>query len=203
MHWAGLLSAFAQVILIDLTLAGDNAVAIGMAASGLPREQRRRAIAMGLGGAVVLLCGLAFFAIQLLRAGGGGLVMAGGIVLLLIGRQMWNDLQAARRGDQGSEADGKRPRKTLLAALAQIFIADISTSVDNVLAVAGAVRDQPAWVLFAGLGISVIMTGFAAMGVARLLHRLPWIGYVGFAIVIFVAGHMIWDGAEQLGWLKL
>lgn len=203
MHWASLLAALFQVVLIDLTLASDNAIAIGMAASGLPRAQRRQAIALGLGGAVVLLCGLAIFAIQLLKAGGPGLILAGGLLLLLICWQMWKDLRARRlRGDDDDAGEPDSGGKTLLAALVQIFIADVSTSMDNVLAVAGAVRDQPPWVLFVGLGLSVVMTGFAAALVARLLHRLPWIGYVGLAIVLFVSGRMIWDGVAELGWLR-
>jgi YjbE family integral membrane protein len=200
MHWASLLTAFVQVVLIDLTLASDNAVAVGMAAAGLPQPQRRHAIMLGLGGAVVLLCGLAFFAIKLLKAGGGGLVLGGGLLLLLICWQMWKDLRANRaHGSADSDAAGD---KTLWAALLQIFIADISTSMDNVLAVAGVVRNQPPWVLFAGLGLSVVMTGFAATWVAKMLHRWPWIGYIGLAVVLFVSLHMSWDGAVQLGWLK-
>ena len=203
MHWASLLTALFQVILIDLTLASDNAIAIGMAASGLPPPQRRQAIVLGLGAAVVLICGLAFFAVKLLKAGGPGLVLAGGLLLLLICWQMWRDLRAhRRRGHADGSAYAPAPGKTLLAALLQIFVADISTSMDNVLAVAGAVRDQPPWVLFVGLGLSVVMTGFAAALVARLLRRWPWIGYVGLAIVLFVSGHMIWDGVVELGWLK-
>ena len=203
MHWASLLTALLQVVLIDLTLASDNAIAIGMAAAGLPRAQRRQAIALGLGGAVVLLCALAIFAIQLLKAGGPGLILAGGLLLLLICWQMWRDLRAhRRRGHSEDASEAPRPGKTLLAALLQIFVADISTSMDNVLAVAGAVRDQPAWVLFVGLGLSVVMTGFAAALVARLLRRWPWIGYIGLAIVLFVAGHMIWGGVVELGWLR-
>jgi YjbE family integral membrane protein len=203
MHLAGLLAAMVQVVLIDLTLASDNAIAIGMAASGLPPPQRRQAIVLGLGAAVVLICGLAFFAVKLLKAGGPGLVLAGGLLLLLICWQMWRDLRShRRRGDSEDADETPKPGKTLLAALLQIFVADISTSMDNVLAVAGAVRDQPAWVLFVGLGLSVVMTGFAAALVARLLRRWPWIGYVGLAIVLFVSGHMIWDGVVELGWLK-
>ena len=192
-----------QVVLIDLTLASDNAIAIGMAASGLPPTQRRRAIVLGLGGAVVLICGMAIFAIQLLKAGGPGLVLAGGLLLLLISWQMWRDLRANRQqGARDATGEPAVGGKTLVAALVQIFIADVSTSMDNVLAVAGAVRDQPPWVLFAGLGLSVVMTGFAAMGVARLLHRWPWIGYIGLWIVLFVSSRMIWDGVERLGWLR-
>ncbi|HUZ13729.1 MAG TPA: YjbE family putative metal transport protein [Caulobacteraceae bacterium] len=201
LHWAGLIAAFVQVVLIDLTLAGDNAIAVGMAAAGLPQPRRRHAIALGLAGAVVLLCGLAYFAVSLLKSGGGGLVLGGGLMLLLISWQMWRDIRARRPGRHRAD-DGKARRdKTLLRALTQIFIADISTSMDNVLAVAGVVRDQPIWVLFAGLALSVVLTGFAAVGVARLLHRWPWIGYIGLVVVISVAGRMVWDGAAQLGWI--
>lgn len=198
-HWAGLIGALIQVFLIDLTLASDNAVAVGMAAAGLPRPQRHYAIVLGLGLAVVLLCVLAFFAVRLLQAGGGGLVIGGGLLLLLVSWQMWRDLRAARHVREEEERVARRP-KTLMRALSLIFIADISTSLDNVLAVAGAVRGQPPWVLFVGLGMSVVLTGFAAAGVARLLHRLPWLGYIGLVVVVFVAGGMLYDGAHQLHW---
>jgi YjbE family integral membrane protein len=200
-HWAGLIGALIQVALIDITLASDNAVAVGMAASGLPQPQRRHAIMLGLGGAVVLLCALAFFAVRLLKAGGGGLILGGGLLLLLICWQMWRDLRSRRHGH--TAAPGGYERKTLLRALTQIFLADISTSLDNVLAVAGVVRNQPPWVLFVGLALSVVLTGFAAAQVARLLHRWPWIGYIGLVVVLFVAGQMIWQGAGQLGWARL
>ena len=201
-HFAqgGLVAAMLQVILIDLTLASDNAIAVGMAASGLPRRQRRQAIFLGLAGAIVMLCGLATFAIKLLKSGGGGLVLGGGLLLLLISWQMWKDLRG--NAHQAVAAVPARP-KTLLRALTQIFIADMSTSMDNVLAVAGVVRNQPAWTLFLGLALSVVLTGFAAGWVAKLMHRWPWIGYIGLAVVLFVAGHMIWDGVAQFGWLKL
>jgi YjbE family integral membrane protein len=201
-HWAGLIGALIQVFLIDLTLASDNAIAVGMAAAGLPPPQRHYAIALGLAGAVVLLCVLAFFAVQLLRAGGGGLVLGGGLLLLLVSWQMWRDLNAGHRIRAAEERAAREP-KTLMRALSLIFVADISTSLDNVLAVAGAVRGQPAWVLFVGLALSVALTGFAAVGVARLMHRWPWLGYIGLAVVIFVAGEMLWDGAHQLGWVKV
>ena len=200
-HWAGLIGALVQGALIDITLASDNAVAGGMAASGLPQPQRRHAIMLGLGGAVVLLCALAFFAVRLLKAGGGGLILGGGLLLLLICWQMWRDLRARRHGH--TTAPGGYEQKTLLRALTQIFLADISTSLDNVLAVAGVVRDQPPWVLFVGLALSVVLTGFAAAQVARLLHRWPWIGYIGLVVVLLVAGQMIWDGTHQLGWMRL
>jgi YjbE family integral membrane protein len=208
LHWGSLWAAFLQIILIDVTLASDNAVAVGMAASGLPQPQRRHAILLGLGGAVVLLFALAFFAIKLLAVGGGGLVLAGGVLLLLVGRQMWKDLRAQERKHRHMpEEDKPHEPKTLMRALTLIFVADISTSLDNVLAVAGAARPLPlalqAPSLFAGLALSIALTGFAAAWVARLLHRWPWIGYIGLVIVLYVAAHMVWDGATELHWLKL
>lgn len=197
--WAGLIGALIQVALIDLTLASDNAVAVGMAAAGLPRPQRHYAIVLGLGLAVVLLCVLAFFAVKLLEIGGGGLVLGGGLLLLLVSFQMWRDLRASHRVREAEEAVARRP-KTLMRALGLIFVADISTSLDNVLAIAGVTRGQPAWVLFVGLALSVALTGFAAAGVARLMHRWPWLGYIGLVVVIFVAGGMLYDGAHQMHW---
>jgi YjbE family integral membrane protein len=197
-----LLGAFLQIVLIDVTLASDNAVAVGMAASGLPRRQRHLAILLGLSVAVVLLCVLAVFAIRLLKAGGGGLVLGGGLLLTLVGLQMWRDLRG--HGHKHAAAAGRPPQhKTLLKALTLIFVADISTSLDNVLAVAGVARDQPQWVLFAGLTLSVALTGFAATGVVKLLHRWPWVGYIGLVVVLFVAAHMIWDGAHALKWIRI
>lgn len=197
--WNGLLGTLVQVALIDLTLASDNAIAVGMAASGLPQPRRRHAIVLGLGGAVILLCGLAFFAVRLLKSGGGGLVLGGGMLLLLVCWQMWRDL---RVHGKRAASSAEHPPKTLLKALGLIFMADISTSLDNVLAVAGVVRNQPTWMLFLGLGLSVILTGFAAAWVARLLRRWPWIGYVGLFVVLFVALRMMWDGAGQLGLVR-
>jgi YjbE family integral membrane protein len=196
--WAALL----QIVLIDLTLASDNAVAVGMAATGLPRKQRHLAIVLGLSGAVVLLCVMAVFAIKLLKAGGGGLVLAGGVLLLLVGYQMFRDLRAQDHGRHAA-ADKPPEHKTLLRALTLIFVADMSTSLDNVLAVAGVARNQPEWLLFAGLALSVALTGFAAIGVAKLLHRWPWIGYIGLVVVLYVAAKMVWDGAETLKWIRL
>jgi YjbE family integral membrane protein len=201
LHWGSFWAAFVQIVLIDVTLASDNAIAVGMAASGLPQKQRHLAIVLGLSGAVVLLCGMAFFAIKLLKAGGGGLVLGGGLLLLLVSWQMWRDLRSRHHGHHGA-ADAPHVHKTLFRALTLIFIADMSTSLDNVLAVAGVARDQPAWLLFAGLALSVALTGFAAVGVARLLHRWPWIGYIGLFVVLYVAAHMMWDGAQTLKWIR-
>lgn len=195
----GLLGALAQVAVIDVTLASDNAVAVGMAAAGLPHKQRRLAIALGLGAAVVMLAGLAWFAVRLLQAGGGGLLIGGGVLLLLVCWQMLKDLRA-RAHHSGAEVPAAG-RRTLLRALAQILIADISTSLDNVLAIAGVARGQPAWVLIAGLALSIVLTGFAAHQVSRLMNRWPWLGYIGLVVVLFVAGGMIFDGVRQLGWV--
>jgi YjbE family integral membrane protein len=197
--WAALL----QIVLIDVTLASDNTVAIGMAASGLPGKQRHQAIVLGLGVAMVLLAVLAFFAIKLLKAGGGGLLIAGGLLLFLVGWQMWRDLRAEGRRHHKGATDEKPADHSLMKALGLILVADMSTSLDNVLAVAGVARDQPPWLLFLGLGISIVMTGLAAMGVAKVMQRWPWIGYVGLVVVIYVAGHMAWDGATQLKLIRV
>lgn len=205
---AGALAAFFQVVMIDLALAGDNAVAVGIAAAGLPQPQRRRAIVLGLGAAVVMLIGFAIITTQLLKV--VGLLLAGGLVLLWVCWRMWRDLRGqAREEDEEGEAAledatgvaiGAHPKrtakpKTLRQALVQILIADLAMSLDNVLAVAGAARQHP-WVLVGGLMLSITLTGLAASWIARLLHRFRWIGYVGLAIVLYVAGHMIWEGSR-------
>ncbi len=200
LQWASFWAAFVQIVLIDLTLALFNAVAVGMAATGLPQRQRHLAVVLGLSGAVVLLCVMAVFAIKLLKSGGGGLVLGGGLLLMLVGFQMWRDLRAQ---DHHHGPDKPHEDKTLLKALTLIFVADISTSLDNVLAVAGVARNQPEWLLFAGLALSVALTGFAAVGVAKLMHRRPWIGYIGLVVVLYVAAKMVWDGAEALKWIRI
>jgi YjbE family integral membrane protein len=207
---AGAVSAFVQVVLIDLALAGDNAVAVGMAAAGLPAAQRRRAIVLGMAAAVVMLIGFALITTQLLNV--VGLLMAGGVLLLWVCWKMWRDLRSQGRE---AEAEGEaalesatgveigahpkhRPKaKTLNQAMVQILIADLAMSLDNVLAVAGAARKHP-WVLVAGLLLSITLTGLAASWIARLLHRFRWIGYLGLAIVLYVALHMIWDGSRTV-----
>jgi YjbE family integral membrane protein len=181
------LTAFAQVVLIDLVLAGDNAVAVGMAASGLGVAQRRRVILAGLGAAVVLRISLALVALQLLRI--IGLTLAGGLLLLLVCYKMWRDLRA---GDHPASTEGK-PAKSFGQSFFQILLADISMSLDNVLAVAGAAHKHPG-VLFFGLALSIVLMGLAANAISRILDRLPWIGYLGLAIVFYVALHMMWEG---------
>jgi YjbE family integral membrane protein len=184
---AGPLTAFIQVVLIDLVLAGDNAVAVGMAAAGLDVAQRRKVIMAGLAAAVVLRISLALVALQLLSI--IGLTLAGGLLLLLVCYKMWRDLH-----DQ-SEAGKKEAaaHKSFGNSFVQILLADISMSLDNVLAVAGAAHEHPA-VLFFGLVLSIVLMGVAANAISRALNRLPWIGYVGLAIVLYVALHMMWEG---------
>jgi len=183
--WAPL-AAFFQVVLIDLVLAGDNAVAVGLAASGLAPSQRRRVILAGLAAAVVMRISLALVALKLLSI--IGLLLAGGLLLLLICYKMWRDLRAQSHAE--SEA---KPAKSFGQAFFQILLADLSMSLDNVLAVAGAAHSHP-MVLFFGLVLSIVLMGIAANAISRILGSLPWIGYVGLAIVFYVALHMMWEG---------
>jgi YjbE family integral membrane protein len=207
---AGAVAAFFQVVLIDLALAGDNAVAVGIAAAGLPKRQRRAAIILGLGGAVVMLISFALITTRLLQV--VGLLLGGGLLLLWVCWRMWRDL---RNQGREQEAEGEsaledatgatigahpkaRPKpKTLGRALLQILLADLAMSLDNVLAVAGAARQHPV-VLAMGLVLSITLTGVAASWIAKLLHRVRWIGYLGLAMVIYVALHMIWEGARSV-----
>lgn len=205
---AGSIATFFQVVMIDLALAGDNAVAVGISAAGLPEKQRRKAIILGLAGAVVMLIGFALLTVQLLNM--VGLLLAGGFLLLWVCWKMWRELaeqgrEAFAEGELALEDAtgvdiGARPKhaaKTLGAALLRILIADLTMSLDNVLAVAGAARQHPR-VLIVGLLISISLMGVAATWIARLLHRFRWLGYVGLAIVFSVALHMIWEGHRSV-----
>jgi YjbE family integral membrane protein len=196
------LSAFAQVIMIDLVLAGDNAVVIGLAAAGLPLDQRRKAIIVGIIAATVLRIGFAGVAIQLLQI--VGLLFAGGVLLLWVCWKMWRELRSGGHegegmfnGDVNGAAATAAPRKTFAQAAWQILIADVSMSLDNVLAVAGAARDHPTALIF-GLGLSILLMGVAANFIAGLLTKHRWIAYVGLAIILYVAGDMIVRGALEI-----
>src|SRR6476620_10430947 len=184
----GAISAILQVIMIGLVLAGDNAVVIGLAAAGLPPAQRNRAILVGIIVATVLRLAFAAIAVELLAI--VGLLLAGGILLLWVCWKMWRELRGP--GAEVSEA-AHVPRKTFAQAAWQIVLADISMSLDNVLAVAGAARDHPGALVF-GLGLSIVLMGVAANFVARLLNRYRWIAYLGLAIILYVAVDMIWRG---------
>ena len=188
------LAAFApallQVVLIDVTLAGDNAVVVGLAVAGLPSGQRLRAIVFGVGAATLLRVLLALLALRLLAV--IGLTLAGGLLLLWVCWRMYRELRGRARHPVG-EPGGK----TLLQAMLQIALADLSMSLDNVLAVAGAAHDHPA-VLVAGLVLSVVLMGAAAGVLARVLERQRWIAWVGLLVVLYVAAGMIWEGGWQV-----
>lgn len=190
------LNALFQVVLIDLVLAGDNAIVIGLAAAGLPQEQRGRAILVGIIAATVLRIAFAGVATQILQV--VGLLLAGGILLLWVCWKMWRELRAsahveAMAGAGGAAVSDGAPRKTLPQAIWQIIVADVSMSLDNVLAVAGAAREHP-WVLIFGLALSIAMMGAAATFIARLLQSHRWIAYVGLAVILYIAGEMIYRG---------
>ncbi len=201
-------TALLSVIAIDLVLAGDNAVVVGMAAAGLPSEQRRRAVLIGIAAAAGLRIVFAIFATQLLDV--IGLLLAGGLLLLWVSWKLWREIQAetARRRFAGAEHDAAETHalaqsasppapKTLRQAIVQIVIADVSMSLDNVLAVAGAARDHVT-ILVIGLALSVALMGIAATFIAGLLKRFHWISYAGLAIIAFVALRMVYEGGEDL-----
>jgi YjbE family integral membrane protein len=194
----GAIAAVLQVIMIDLVLAGDNAVVIGLAAAGLPPAQRSKAILVGIIAATLLRLAFAAVAIELLAI--AGLLLAGGILLLWVCWKMWRDLRGP--GAEDTEAaltkqETHVPRKTFAQAAWQIVLADVSMSLDNVLAVAGAARDHPYALIF-GLGLSIVLMGVAATFIARLLNRHRWIAYVGLAIILYVALEMIWRGYWEI-----
>ena len=183
------LSALLQVVLIDLTLAGDNAVVVGLAVSGLAGRPRRVAILVGIGAAAGLRIALGAVALRLLAV--VGLLLAGGLLLLWVGWRLYRELRRHAR------APAAAAPKTLAAAMVQIVLADLSMSLDNVLAVAGA-ADGTFWVLAVGLGLSVVLMGVAAELVARLLARHRWLAWLGLLIVLGVALRLVWVGAGQL-----
>ncbi|AWB08554.1 hypothetical protein A6A40_26560 (plasmid) [Azospirillum humicireducens] len=196
------LLALLQVIMIDLVLAGDNAIVIGLAAAGLPREQRGKAILIGILAATVLRIGFAAVTTQLLQI--IGLLLAGGVLLLWVCWKMWRELRQPQDEDEAVEVledDGGTqmagPRKTLAQAVWQIVVADVSMSLDNVLAVAGAAREHLG-VLVIGLTLSIALMGLAASLIARILHKHRWLAYVGLAVILYVALHMIYRGALEV-----
>ncbi|WP_026871035.1 TerC family protein [Inquilinus limosus] len=222
-------TALIQVVIIDVALAGDNAIVVGMAAAGLAADERRRAIVWGIVAATVLRIVFALFTTQLLQI--VGLLFAGGILLLWVCWKLWRELRADHaaeaaaldgdeavaggdgsgggnplplspsregRGDSNTAAPAAAaPTKTFRQAVTQIVVADVSMSLDNVLAVAGTARDHIE-VLIVGLALSVALMGLAANFVARLLHRHRWIAYVGLLIILYVAIKMMWDGGHEI-----
>lgn len=194
------LSALFQVIMIDLVLAGDNAIVIGLAAAGLPAAQRTKAILVGIIAATILRIVFALTTTQLLLLG-PGLLIAGGLLLLWVSWKMWRELRHKESDEEAAaEALANRdvpgaPRKTFAQAAWQIVLADVSMSLDNVLAVAGASMEHP-YVLIFGLAFSVALMGIAANYVARLLQKYRWIAFAGLAIILYVALRMIWEGSQ-------
>jgi YjbE family integral membrane protein len=190
MDWAQDLVAFAQVVMIDVALAGDNAIVVGMAVAGLPERQKRPAILLGIGGATVIRIGMGVVALKLLAL--IGLLLAGGLLLLWVCWKMFRELLRPRRSFAN-----ETKLKTLREAMTQIVLADVSMSLDNVLAVAGAARDR-FWVLTTGLLLSVGLMALAAQLIARLLERHRWIAWAGLVIVLYVALAMIWRGGREV-----
>jgi YjbE family integral membrane protein len=189
--------ALAAVLIIDLVLAGDNAIVVGLAAGGLPPEQRRIAIIVGVAAATVLRIAFALVTLDLLEI--IGLTLAGGLLLLWVAWKMYRELSRKRAPRVADGPAPEPPRKTLAQAVTQIVVADLSMSLDNVIAVAGVAQTQSApWVLVVGLVVSVALMGLAATAIARLLDRYFWIAWVGLAIITLVALRMIWEGSEQI-----
>jgi YjbE family integral membrane protein len=197
------MAAFLQVLMIDLVLAGDNAIVVGSLAAGLPTEQRKKVILIGVIAALVLRVGFALIVTWLL--GIVGLVFAGGLLLLWVAWKMYREL--ATHGPaggspeiEGDEHSGVKPAKSFAAAAISVAIADVSMSIDNVLGVAGAARDHPG-ILIVGLIFAVALMGLAANIIARYIERFRWIAWGGLAVILYVAGKMIYEGwvDPQLG----
>ncbi len=190
------MAAFLQVLMIDIVLAGDNAIVVGALAAGLPAEQRRKVIFLGVIAALVLRIAFALVVTQLMQI--AGLIFVGGLLLIWVAWRMWRDLRHAGESpgsDEivGDEHSGLRPAKSFAGAAWAVAIADVSMSLDNVLAVAGAAREHPG-ILIVGLVVAVALMGIAANFIARYIERYRWIAYVGLAVIIYVAGKMIHDG---------
>ena len=194
------LGALVSVVIIDLTLAGDNAIVVGMAAAGLPPERRRLVICGGIAAATVLRILFALCALELLHSV-IGMTLAGGLLLLWVAWKMYREIRTAdvavATAGMGCGGEPRRYQKTQAQALWQIVVADLSMSLDNVLAVAGVAHDHP-FVLALGLILSVALMGVASTWIAKLLDRFFWISWVGLGIITFVALRMIWDGSNEI-----
>lgn len=186
------LSAFAQVIFIDIALAGDNAIVVGLAAAGLAPQQRKQAVFIGIGFALICRIIAAIFTTQLLQV--PGLLFLGGLLLIWVGWKLGAELL---QKEVEVLEHAEKPAKDLRTAIWRIAVADITMSIDNVLAVAGAARDHLAALAF-GLVLSIVLMGFAASAIAKWMERLPWIKFIGVAVVFFVAVKMMWEGWPEL-----
>jgi len=184
-----------QVILVDLMLAADNAIVIGLAAASVPAALRPRVIMLGIAAAAVLRILFALVTVQLLQI--VGLVLAGGLLLLWVCWKLWRELRNSRNNPEADDGEPSAQSKSLRQAVFQIIVADVSMSLDNVLAVAGIARHEPVILVF-GLALSVALMAFAATLIARLLERYSWIAYIGLAVILQVALFMIWEGCQEL-----
>src|SRR5689334_20988388 len=196
----GAIAAFLEILFIDIVLAGDNAIVVGALAAGLPAEQRKRVILIGVAAALVLRIAFALVVSQLLQI--VGLVLAGGILLLWVAWRMYREIRhkdesAGSEEVAGDEHSGVKPAKTFASAAWGVALADVSMSLDNVLAVAGAAREHP-YVLVFGLVLSVVLMGAAANFIARYIDRYRWIAWGGLAVILWVALKMIWEGAGHV-----
>ena len=196
------LSALLQVVIVDLVLAGDNAIVVGLVAAGLPAKDRTRVIAIGIMAATLMRVGFAAVTVQLLQI--VGLLLAGGLILLWVAWKLWREIRARRvaelaaaGGDGATIAAPHAPAKRMRGAIVQIVVADMSMSLDNVLAVAGIARDHT-WVLVVGLVLSVAFMGLAAAWIARQLEKRPWIAYVGLLVIFYVAMAMVYEGTQEI-----
>lgn len=196
------LSAFLQVLMIDIVLAGDNAIVVGALAAGLPADQRRKVIAIGVIAALVLRIFFALTVSWLL--GIVGLVLAGGILLLWVAWRMYRDIKGHGAEEspgspeiEGDEHSGLPPAKSFAAAAWSVAVADVSMSLDNVLAVAGAAREHPG-ILIVGLIVAVALMGVAANVIAKYIERYRWIGWIGLVVIVYVALKMIWEGFYEV-----
>ena len=196
----GALAAFFEILFIDIVLAGDNAIVVGALAAGLPAEKRKKVILIGVAAALILRIAFALSVSQLLQV--VGLVLAGGILLLWVAWRMYREIRhkgesAGSEEVVGDEHSGVRPAKTFASAAWGVALADVSMSLDNVLAVAGAARDHP-YVLIFGLVLSVLLMGLAANFIARYIDRYRWIAWGGLVVILWVALKMIFDGARHV-----
>ena len=190
------MAAFLQVLAIDIVLAGDNAIVVGALAAGLPPDQRKKVIAIGVLAALVLRIAFALIVTQLMQI--VGLIFVGGLLLVWVSWKMWRELRHGGESPgseeiEGDEHSGLKPAKSFAAAAWAVAVADVSMSLDNVLAVAGAARDHPG-ILIVGLIVAVALMGIAANVIAKYIERYRWIAYIGLLVILYVAGKMIYEG---------
>ena len=197
----GAFAVLLQVVMIDAVLAGDNAIVVGSLAAGLPAEERKKVIAIGIAAALVLRVIFALLVTQLLQI--VGLVLAGGLLLLWVAWRMYRDLHPSKvvidveGAPDFDSVTGPKPAKSFAAAAWSVAIADVSMSLDNVLAVAGAAREHPE-IMIVGLVLSVALMGIAANFIAKYIERYRWIAWIGLAVIVYVAGKMIYEGWSEV-----